>query len=222
MPLVANPRCHKLYVWKRRWLKYDYLSFNSTGEISVLLPVAMRYEDYYSNLHQSTVRFVPLYSPFLFFWGNFIGRTYGVVIFNNEPLEAGVIQLHESRSLECIWVTPTENGSLPNTTTTHVLTFISHAGFCFVSYVLFLTYTCNHFVLYKFQCYLVCIMQIIRFWWSVTGEFPSQRSVMQSFDVSFFCALNWRLSKQPWGWWLESSRWLWRHCNDVAILVALG
>ena len=47
-----------------------------------------------------------------------------------------------------------------------------------------------------------------------TGEFPSQRPVTQSFDVSLICALNKRLSKQSWGWWFETpSRSLWRHCN---------
>ena len=54
MSLVANPRCHKLYVCKRWWLKYDYLPRKSIGEISVLLPIAMLDEDYCSCLHQST------------------------------------------------------------------------------------------------------------------------------------------------------------------------
>ena len=48
----------------------------------------------------------------------------------------------------------------------------------------------------------------------VTGEFPSQRAVMWSFDVFFDLCLNKRLSKQSWGWWLETpSRSSWRHCN---------
>ena len=38
---------------------------------------------------------------------------------------------------------------------------------------------------------------------SVTGEFPSQRAVTQSFDVFFDLCLNKRLSKQ---WWFESHR----------------
>ena len=47
-----------------------------------------------------------------------------------------------------------------------------------------------------------------------TGEFPSQRTVMQSFNVFFDLRLNKRLSKQSWGWWFEMpSRSLWRHCN---------
>ena len=48
----------------------------------------------------------------------------------------------------------------------------------------------------------------------VTGEFPSQKPVTRSFDVSLICALTKRLSKQSWGWWFETpSRSLWRHCN---------
>ena len=48
----------------------------------------------------------------------------------------------------------------------------------------------------------------------VPGEFPSQRPVTRSFDVSLICALNKRSSKQSWGWWFETpSRSLWRHCN---------
>ena len=48
----------------------------------------------------------------------------------------------------------------------------------------------------------------------VTGQFPVQRPVTQSFDVFFDLRLNKRLSKQSWGWWFEtSSRSLWRHCN---------
>ena len=38
----------------------------------------------------------------------------------------------------------------------------------------------------------------------VTGEFPSQRPVMQSFGVFFDLRLNKRLSKPPWGWWFET------------------
>ena len=50
----------------------------------------------------------------------------------------------------------------------------------------------------------------------VTGEFPSQRPVTQSFDVSLICVLNKRLSKQSRGWWLETpSRSLWRQCNAL-------
>ena len=48
-------------------------------------------------------------------------------------------------------------------------------------------------------------------------EFPSQRSVTWSFDVSLICALNKRLSKHSWGWWFKTpSRPLWRHYNDVS------
>ena len=49
----------------------------------------------------------------------------------------------------------------------------------------------------------------------VTGEFPTQRPVIRSFDVFFELHLNIRLSKQWWGWWFEMpSRPLWRHSND--------
>ena len=46
------------------------------------------------------------------------------------------------------------------------------------------------------------------------GEFPAQRPVTRSFVVLFDLRLNKRLSKQSWGWWLETqSRPLWRQCN---------
>ena len=48
----------------------------------------------------------------------------------------------------------------------------------------------------------------------VTGEFPTQRPVMRSFDVFFNLRLNKRLSKQSWGWWFEMPPCpLWQHCN---------
>ena len=47
----------------------------------------------------------------------------------------------------------------------------------------------------------------------VTGQSP----VTRSFDVFFDLRLNKRLSKQSWGWWLETpSRPLWCHCNVIA------
>ena len=50
----------------------------------------------------------------------------------------------------------------------------------------------------------------------VTGEFPSQRPVIRSFDVVFDLRLNKRLSKQPRRRWFETpSHSLWRHCNDL-------
>ena len=52
----------------------------------------------------------------------------------------------------------------------------------------------------------------------VTGEFPSQRPVMGSFDVFFDLCLNKRLNKQSWGWSFEMpSHSLWCHCNDEMI-----
>ena len=48
----------------------------------------------------------------------------------------------------------------------------------------------------------------------VSGEFPAQRPVTQSFDACFDLCLNKRLSKQSWGWWFEMpSRPMWRHSN---------
>ena len=48
----------------------------------------------------------------------------------------------------------------------------------------------------------------------VTGEFPVQRPVTLTFDVSYDLRLNKQLSKQSWDWWFETpSRPLWRHCN---------
>ena len=39
------------------------------------------------------------------------------------------------------------------------------------------------------------------------GEFPTKRPVTRSFDVYFDLRLNKRLSKQSWGWWLETLSW---------------
>ena len=40
-----------------------------------------------------------------------------------------------------------------------------------------------------------------------TGVFHAQRPLTRSFDVFFDLRLNKRLSKQPWGWWFETSSW---------------
>ena len=54
-----------------------------------------------------------------------------------------------------------------------------------------------------------------------TGEFPAQRPVTRSFDVSLICALNKRLGKQSWGWWFENPSYsLWRHRNDSGLCTA--
>ena len=48
------------------------------------------------------------------------------------------------------------------------------------------------------------------------GEFPTQRPVTRNFGVFFDLRLNKRLSKQPWGWWFETSSWsLWRQSNGL-------
>ena len=52
----------------------------------------------------------------------------------------------------------------------------------------------------------------------VPGEFPAQRPVTRSLDVFFDLRLNERLSKQSWGWWLETlSCPFWRHRNDTLL-----
>ena len=56
-----------------------------------------------------------------------------------------------------------------------------------------------------------------------TGEFPRRRPVTWSLDGFFDLCLYKRLSKQPWGWWLEApSRSLWRHCNAQKSLAQGG
>ena len=50
----------------------------------------------------------------------------------------------------------------------------------------------------------------------VTGEFPAQRSVTQSFDVFFDLRLNKWLSRQLGGWWFDTPLCsLWHHCIDA-------
>ena len=49
---------------------------------------------------------------------------------------------------------------------------------------------------------------------SVTGEFPAQNPMTQSFDVFVDLRLNKRLGKQSWGWWFKTlSSPLLHHCN---------
>ena len=48
----------------------------------------------------------------------------------------------------------------------------------------------------------------------VPNEFPAQKPETRSFDVLFDLRPKKRLSKQWWGWWLETPpRPLWRYCN---------
>ena len=55
----------------------------------------------------------------------------------------------------------------------------------------------------------------------VTSQFPTQRPVMQSFDVFFDLRLNKCLSKQSRDWWFEMpSRSLWRHCNITLAYIS--
>ena len=54
----------------------------------------------------------------------------------------------------------------------------------------------------------------------VTGEFPTQRPVTLSFDVSCDLQLNKRFNKQSRRWWFETlPRSLWRPCNDLILLA---
>ena len=53
-----------------------------------------------------------------------------------------------------------------------------------------------------------------------TGEFPSQRPVTRSIDVSFDLRLNRGLSTQSRRWWFETpSHSVWRHCNVLVLSV---
>ena len=54
----------------------------------------------------------------------------------------------------------------------------------------------------------------------VTGEVLTRRPVTRSFDVFFDLRLNKRLSKQSWGWSIETlSRSLPSHCTDILIRI---
>ena len=54
----------------------------------------------------------------------------------------------------------------------------------------------------------------------VPGEFPTQMPVTRCIDVYFDMRPNKRLSKQSWGWWIETpSRPLWRHRNVLFCYV---
>ena len=57
----------------------------------------------------------------------------------------------------------------------------------------------------------------------VTGEFPSQRPVMWSFDIFFDLSFNKRLSTQLRGWWFGMpSCSLWRPCNAESVYDSDG
>ena len=56
---------------------------------------------------------------------------------------------------------------------------------------------------------------------SVTGGFPWQRPVTQSFGVFFDVCLNKRLSKQSWCRWFETaSSPLWHDCNECTCSIS--
>ena len=57
----------------------------------------------------------------------------------------------------------------------------------------------------------------------VIGEFPTQRPVTRSFDVSFNLRLNKRLSTQSWGRWFETPSYsIWRHRNVNELMAPTG
>ena len=83
------------------------------------------------------------------------------------------------------------------------------------------------------SCALTCTFITRRKWWRHQMEtFPRYWSFVRGIHrspvnsphkgqwrgtlmFSLICALNKRLSKQPWGWWFETtSLSLWRHCNE--------
>ena len=56
----------------------------------------------------------------------------------------------------------------------------------------------------------------------VTGEFPAQTPVTRSFDVFFDLRLKQQLSKQRRRRWFETpSRSLWRHCNEMSVIISV-
>ena len=78
----------------------------------------------------------------------------------------------------------------------------------------------NMILLKPFRCHGFIIHDDVIKWkhfpryWPFAREFPTQRPVTRSFDIFFDLRLNQRLSKQAWGWWLETlSRPLWRYRN---------
>ena len=50
------------------------------------------------------------------------------------------------------------------------------------------------------------------------GEFPAQKPVTRSFDVFFDLRPNERLSKQPWGWWFETTVVIVHGHYDVSVM----
>ena len=63
-----------------------------------------------------------------------------------------------------------------------------------------------------FPCYWPSVREIH---WSPVNS-PHKSQWRGALMFSLICALNKRLSKQSWGWWLETpSRPLWRNCNVV-------
>ena len=55
-----------------------------------------------------------------------------------------------------------------------------------------------------------------------SGEFPAQRPVTRSFDVSFDLCLNKRLRKQAWVWWFETHSLILRHAHTNATYYGIS
>ena len=104
--------------------------------------------------------------------------------------------------------------------------------FCFVCFFLPSTYvhTGNTRNLYLALCdygsvyhdYVIKWKHFPRHWPFVRGIHrspmnpPHKSQWRKALMFSLICALNKRLSKQPWGWWFEtSSRSLWCHCDAI-------
>ena len=69
---------------------------------------------------------------------------------------------------------------------------------------------------WRFPCYWTFVRGIHRPRWIPRKK--AKRPVTRSLDVFFDLRLYKRLSKQPWGWWIETPSWsLWRQCNDMSL-----
>ena len=86
----------------------------------------------------------------------------------------------------------------------------------------------SHFSCYQYRDDVIkwklfpCYMPFVTGNPLVTGGFPSQRPVTQSFDVFCDLRLNKRLGKQSRRWWFDTpSRSLWRQCNDEDTIMLI-
>ena len=82
--------------------------------------------------------------------------------------------------------------------------------------------TSNAITIARYHDDVIKLKHFLHYWPIVRGihrspvNSPHKGQWSEALMFSLICALNKRLSKQPWGWWFETqSRSLWRHCNDV-------